>query len=308
MLLIPSSLLADLPLATDWSQIDSVRAYNDSLRQQINKLVQRSWRDRAKALTKSELKSVLLTHPDLLRELLSRYAKAKAEPYDFENDPRGCIIWHAASREFAKQNPLPLQPAKTTEEVYRVVQQICQHFKHLIEQKGLDDLLFDSEGRAKPEKASQLLFFGIADAHCVANNLDISREPQTGRGPADFKVSKGYHERVIVEVKLTSNGKYLDGLVAQLPTYLKAEKANQGVFLLIKIGEHDRKVKRITRAHAKLKKAGSQVPDLIVVDATEKVSANKLKWSDDLRIEDADMFEDIISTQRPKRKSLFDDI
>jgi hypothetical protein len=282
VLLIPHSILADLPLATDWSEIDSVCEYNESFRQRINKLVQRSWRDRAKALTKSQLKSVLLTHPSLLKELLSKYAKAKAEPYDFDSDPRGCVIWHEESRKFAKQNPLSLQPAKTTDEVYGVVQQICQHFKHLVEQKGLDDLLFDSEGRAKPEKASQLLFFGVADAHCVANNLDISREPQTGRGPADFKVSKGYHERVIVEVKLSSNGKYLDGLVAQLPTYLKAEQANQGVLLLIKIGEHDRKVQRITKFHRKLKKAGNHMPDLIVVDAAEKLSASKLKWSDDL--------------------------
>ena len=82
----------------------------------------------------------------------------------------------------------------------------------------MDDLLFDSDGRAKIEKASQLLFFGIADAYCQSNNIDISREPQTGRGPADFKLSRGHNERVVVEVKLSSNGGYLDGLTAQLPT------------------------------------------------------------------------------------------
>ena len=140
----------------------------------------------------------------------------------------------------------------------------------------MDELLFDSEGRPKIEKASQLLFFGIADAYCVSNNIDISREPETGRGPADFKLSRGHQERVVVEAKLSSNGKYLDGLTAQLPTYLNAEKATHGILLLIKIGDHDKKLQKIRRVHSKLKKSEQAVPDLFIVDALEKPSASKL--------------------------------
>jgi hypothetical protein len=169
-----------------------------------------------------------------------------------------------------------LKPAKTTNDVYVLVCQICEHFKHLVEEKGLNELLFDAEGRLKIEKASQLLFFGIADAYCVSNNIDISREPETGRGPADFKLSRGYHERVIVEAKLSSNGKYLDGLTVQLPTCLNAEKAKHGVLLLIKVGEHEKKLNRIKRVHSKLKRSGQPVPDLFIVDALDKLSASKL--------------------------------
>jgi len=277
MLLIPHSVLADLPVATDWSEIDGVSAYNTSLRKRINEVVQKAWSKRVKRLSKSDYKAVLLQHPDLLRELLSNYAKAKAEPYDFDSDPRGQVIWHRASREYAKKHPLRLGPAHTTDEVYSVVLQICEHFKHLVEQKGLNDLLFDADDKPKIEKASQLLFFGIADSYCFANGLDISREPQTGRGPADFKVSKGYHERVIVEVKLSSNGKFLDGLTAQLPTYLHAEKAKQGIFLVIRVGEHEKKLKRIAKAYRELKVEGKSAPKLIIVDATAKLSASRLK-------------------------------
>jgi hypothetical protein len=206
-----------------------------------------------------------------------------AEPYDFESDPRGVIIWHETSREVAKKNPLHLPAVKTTDDVYAVVYKICEHFKHLVEEKRLNELLFDGDGRPKIEKASQLLFFGIADAYCFSNNIDISREPETGRGPADFKLSRGYHERVIVEAKLSSNGKYLDGLTAQLPTYLKAEKAKHGIHLLIQIGDHEKKLQRIRRLHSKLKKSGHRIPDLFIVDALDKLSASKLNadfdWS-----------------------------
>ncbi|HBB86762.1 MAG TPA: hypothetical protein DC047_04015 [Blastocatellia bacterium] len=276
ILLIPNSILADLPLATDWSEIDDVCQYNESLRRRVNRLVQKAWGGGVKRISKFQIKSVFLANPHLLRELLTSYARAKAEPYDFDTDPRGIVIWHQASREYAKKNPLYLPAVKTTNEVYSVLKSICEHFKHLVEERGLSELLFDSDGRPKIEKASQLLFFGIADAYCVSNNIDISREPETGRGPADFKLSRGYQERVIVEVKLSSNGKYLDGLTNQLPTYLKAERANNGLLLLIKVGDHESRLKRIRDTHARLLKNGEPIPDLLIIDALKKPSASKL--------------------------------
>jgi hypothetical protein len=62
----------------------------------------------------------------------------------------------------------------------------------------------------------------------------------------------------------------------QLPTYLNAEKAKHGVLLLIKVGEHEKKLNRIKRVHSKLKKSGQPVPDLFIVDALDKLSASKL--------------------------------
>jgi len=301
VLLIPNSILADLPLANDWSEIDAVCEYNESLRKRVNELIQKAWGKRVQRITKPQIKQVLMHHPVLLRELLRSYAKAKAEPYYFESDPRGIVIWYETSREYAKKNPLALQPAKTTDDVYALVLKICEHFKHLVEEKGLNELLFDSEGRPKIERASQLLFFGIADAYCVSNNVGISREPETGRGPADFKLSRGYHERVIVEAKLSSNGKYLDGLTAQLPTYLNAEKAKHGVFLLIKVGDHDEKVNRIKKVHSKLKKSGAPIPDLLIVDALEKLSASKLRG-----MSETDLFENIEANLRSFEFPQFD--
>lgn len=103
----------------------------------------------------------------------------------------------------------------------------------MIEDNQLCKLLYDKNGKRKHESAAQLLFFGIADAYCSANNLDISPESDAGRGPVDFKVSKGANIKVLVEVKLTSNSKLEKGFTSQLPIYQKSEKSHKGIYLVI---------------------------------------------------------------------------
>ncbi|MFH1496206.1 MAG: hypothetical protein ABII82_00135 [Verrucomicrobiota bacterium] len=277
ILLIPVSLLAQLPLAQCVQDIDMVTAYGESLRNRLNKEIGKIWKKHSGTFTKSQVKGALLGNPKLLKDFLKAYIKADAQPYDLEKDPLGIVTWHRASRESARANPKPLTPPKDTAGVRDVVRSICEQFKFLIEEKGLQDLLFNESDAPKREGASQLLFFGVADAYCAASNLDISREPQTGRGPADFKVSKGYHERVIVELKLSSNGKYLDGLTEQLPTYLHAEKAAFGFLVLIKVGHHDLRLKKLGKLHSALTAEGKKLPELVVIDALKKPTASKLK-------------------------------
>ncbi|MEZ6192419.1 MAG: hypothetical protein R3C45_14180 [Phycisphaerales bacterium] len=74
-----------------------------------------------------------------------------------------------------------------------VVFKVIDHFKQLVENNGLNEVIYPCK-----EKASQLLFFAIADAYCRANNLDLSPEVDSGRGPVDFKVSSGSDIRVLV--------------------------------------------------------------------------------------------------------------
>ncbi len=73
----------------------------------------------------------------------------------------------------------------------------------------------------------------IVRSYCKVNNTDISREPNIGRGPVDFKFSKGYEDRVLLEVKLARNGKFWNGVTEQLPQYLKSEEVDKGVFMVI---------------------------------------------------------------------------
>jgi hypothetical protein len=50
----------------------------------------------------------------------------------------------------------------------------------------------------------------------------VSREVNDGRGPADFKASRGALDKTIVELKLASNSKLEQNLQKQTEAYEKA--------------------------------------------------------------------------------------
>ena len=64
------------------------------------------------------------------------------------------------------------------------------------------------------EKCVQFILLYGASSFIKANDLDISCEPDEGRGPVDFKISRG-QDKTIVEVKLSSNPQYLHGFTSQ---------------------------------------------------------------------------------------------
>jgi hypothetical protein len=67
--------------------------------------------------------------------------------------------------------------------------------------------------------------------------IQISRECVSANGQIDFLVtfsnSKNDLLRVCVELKLAHNAKLDDGIINQLPRYMRAERAKQGVFLVL---------------------------------------------------------------------------
>jgi hypothetical protein len=116
------------------------------------------------------------------------------------------------------------------------VKKICGHFKELIEDNGLWSLLYSDDKKPKHERAAQLLFFGVADAYCRANNVDLSREINNGRGSVDFKLSSGAKKKVLIEIKLSSNGNLLHGFQTQVPIYMKQERTQMCFYLVIDNG------------------------------------------------------------------------
>ena len=137
----------------------------------------------------------------------------------------------------------------------------------------MHELLYDSNKTPKHERAAQLLFYGIADSYCIANNIDLSRECNGGRGPVDFKLSRGSVDKVAVEVKLTSNGQLKHGIAKQLPIYMSQEQTHQAIYLIIDNGHHralDNFYKFYNDLDARLK----EKIDIIVIDGNFKPSAS----------------------------------
>ncbi|MCY0856451.1 hypothetical protein [Cupriavidus sp. D39] len=228
VILVPRNVLRDLPVAEEFGDIYWITQQNDQLRKEMNQILGDSWGKATVTEMKYALRKSFISQPDALREVIEAYLKGQRDHYDFEEDRSGEVAWYRASRQVVDNVPLPLKLSEQPplDEVEGVVLTICNHFKKLLEDNQLCKLLYDKNGQRKHESAAQLLFFGVASAYCRANNLDLSPESDGGRGPVDFKVSRGFEGKVLVEIKLTSNSQLVHGFERQLPIYQQAEKCN----------------------------------------------------------------------------------
>jgi len=223
------------------------------------------------------LKSVLLEYPELIVDLISQYKNKPVGRYDFKNDPRGEIIWYEDAKNFARLYPLDLKNYKQVDEsnIVDIVRDICIQYRTLIENNGLVKLIYGDNGKQRREKYPQLIFYGVADSYCKASNLDLSAEPNAGRGSVDFKISKGYNSRVNVEVKYSSNPNLLKGFKVQLPIYDKAEKTIHSFYLVIRTTESTKNIDNLNQLRDDAVKEGKIAPEIIIVDGRVQDSASK---------------------------------
>jgi hypothetical protein len=116
--------------------------------------------------------------------------------------------------------------------------------------------------------AAQKVFYGVADSYCEANNLDLSPEINSGRGYVDFKVSRGYRAKVVVEVKLTTNSSLRHGYEVQLAEYQKAERTASSVYIIVDVaGGSQKQANEVALFGESKRLVGEPAPNLILVDA-----------------------------------------
>lgn len=93
--------------------------------------------------------------------------------------------------------------------------------------------------------------------------FDVNREVDNGRGPVDFKVSKGSRDASLVEFKLASNSKLENNLLKQVEIYQKASDAKEAIKVILFFKEsEEKKIKKILM-HEKL----FNNPNIILIDA-----------------------------------------
>lgn len=275
IILVPQSILRDLPVALDWSDRDIIAEHNQELRDSVNETIGSSWRNATQAVRKEELKKVVLENPELIDDLISQYKAKDARHYNFLEDKAGEYIWYPVTQEITKKNPisLMLDQNPTIDQVEAIVLKICDKFRDLIENNGLNKLLYDFNKHPKHETAAQLLFYGVAESYCESNNIMIARESNAGRGPVDFKFGSNMKNSVLVEVKKSTNTSGLKkGIVKQLPEYMRAEKSKRAIYLVIDVGYTEAAIDR-------LKEINELISDSIIriehIDGQLKESASK---------------------------------
>jgi hypothetical protein len=275
LLLVPGDILRDIPVAESWSDMDHVAAHNEELRARVNETIGENWRHATEELKKETLRRALLEEPELIADLLDQYKSKPTVSYDFADDPAGEIRWFAFAREMLKRLP-PEEKNRdvTCNTVHEVVRRICQHFKRLVEDNNLCELLYAPDGKPLKERAAQRLFYGVADAYCQAANLDLTAESNGGRGPVDFKISKGYDCRVNVEAKLSTNN-LVKGFEKQLPIYDAAEQAYSSFLLVVRVHDSGTNLEKLLEASDTRIRKGQRCPEVLVVDGRPRPSASK---------------------------------
>jgi hypothetical protein len=98
-----------------------------------------------------------------------------------------------------------------------------------------------------------------------ATASDVTREANDGRGPADFKISRGSKDKSLVEFKLASNSQLEKNLAHQSEIYEKASDAliSIKVILYFTKAEHD----RVVAILEKLKLTGKE--NIVLIDARD---------------------------------------
>jgi hypothetical protein len=275
LLLLPKDLLHELPIAQEWEDISLVCMLNEEVRKEINEVIGDNWKQMTAARKKAAARKVLLGQPELLRALVEDYRNFELDAYNFDIDPLGECSWYEAVKSITEKEPLRLEKPRTASlaDIRMIVLAICNQFKALVEDKGLNEVLY-AEGKPRKERIAQRLFFGIAEAYCKANDLDISPETNSGRGAVDFKISAGYELRVIVETKLTTNSRLAHGYEKQIVEYKKAENNAAAIYLVIDNGGSAKRVADLVAIHNEALSAGISNCDLILVNGRMKESAS----------------------------------
>ena len=153
---------------------------------------------------------------------------------------------------------------------YKECLERVRFFKSYIEDNDGYKLLNRGGNEPFSTEAEVQLAFGLV--WCMTD-LDINREVNNGRGPADFKASYGSGDKSLIEFKLGSNSHLKRNLERQVAIYEKANKTHTSVKAVVCYTSQDQK--RVEKILRELKLEDDE--SVIVIDARgdNKPSASK---------------------------------
>ncbi len=143
--------------------------------------------------------------------------------------------------------------------------------KNVIENKDGYRIFYVKGEPVKRESDLQIMF----RLTWFASPDDVTREANEGRGPVDFKISKGAFDKTLVEFKLASNTKLAQNLQKQVEIYKKAHDTDKAIKVILFFSTEEE-----MRARKILKDLGlSDEKYIVFIDARRdnKVSASKAR-------------------------------
>lgn len=118
---------------------------------------------------------------------------------------------------------------KVAGSTYEETHQRLEFFRDVIEKRGGHRIFWRGVEPIQRESDLQILckfiWFGTPS--------DASAEVNDGRGPVDFKISRGARDKTLIEMKLAKNTQLKKNLEKQLPIYMDASAAQKGIKVII---------------------------------------------------------------------------
>lgn len=270
VLLIPQVFLRHLPtLGSEEFEQFAWREWRDEHKNDLERaIVSQSERERILEQARKD--------PEVRARFIKHAESVGGTPYDFERDVWGVNLAPAV-RHFVSEAPFRFSAPSDAKQMKTFVMELAKYFKHYVEEQGGWELLWD-HARPKPEKAVQRLFLAVVFLTCATNDVSVDPEANIGRGPVDFKFSRGFTSKCLLETKLASNTKWINSVVTQLPTYVIADVGKYGVYVLVKHNDSKKKnIETLEEAAALVLKKGIEIEVLVVDAGRDKPSASKIR-------------------------------
>ena len=205
--------------------------------------------------------ATMLNFPQIIDYYIKIKEQTGDEASDISAEKVGAtqVLFVQKIHELQKELSLKTDFYKIGKTTYDEAHARLAYLKDVIENKGGHKIFYDDGQLIEREKDLQILYrlvwFGTPS--------DAGTEANDGRGPVDFKISRGADDKTLVEMKLAKNTQLERNLEKQLPIYQAASDAKNGIKAIIFFTQQEEK-----RVLGILDKLGIlNHKDIILIDA-----------------------------------------
>ena len=239
---------------------------NDQLRAQINNYFHKVLpKHRDKPPTKMEEKGAAVETILKFPELIDVYIRYKEDHGDEAESISSKKVAYSSQlyveqfkwlrEKLSSQTTFYSLKGDTYDEAHKRV----AFLKELIENKG-GHRIFYVKGKPIEREEDLHVMYRLT---WFESPSDVTREANDGRGPVDFKISRGSRDKTLVEFKLAKNTQLKRNLEKQTNVYEKASDAPKSIKVIVYFSEYE--LSRVMRILKDLELLGSK--DVVLIDA-----------------------------------------
>jgi len=224
---------------------------NDQLRAQVNNYFYKFLSSLPKKPSQKEKNDVIMKAYREFPELIDYYIRYKEDAGDKAVELSEKLVTESKFffvdqiNQFVEELNALTGFYKTLGNTYNEARKRALFMKDVVENKGGHRIFYTTKGKPVRKETDLHILYRLT---WFATPSDVSREVNDGRGPADYKISKGAFDKTIVEFKLASNTQLERNLKNQVAIYQKASDAPKAIKVIFYFTRNElNKVNRILK-------------------------------------------------------------